>query len=142
VLVGIYRLPWKTLAIAASHAQHNINVYPHDFSGSSRCFFMELTRINFQVKGCIPLYNIMKRTRGRAYAKDPRDQVYGFFGISTDAAAVIDVDYSRPIPELFIEVTKFLIQNNYRLATFGMLCRSKKKSDKLPSWVQNYNDKR
>lgn len=76
----------------------------------------------------------------RALATNPRDHIYGVYGIVSDATdEELKADYGAPVEEIYVKTTKYLISRNKSLRLLsdsGIYAPSRLD---VPSWVPNYN---
>ncbi|KAL5330530.1 hypothetical protein ACEPPN_000047 [Leptodophora sp. 'Broadleaf-Isolate-01'] len=79
----------------------------------------------------------------RALATNPRDHIYGVYGIVSDATdEELKADYGAPVEEIYVKTTKYLISRNKSLRLLsdsGIYAPSRLD---VPSWVPNYNIRR
>ena len=74
----------------------------------------------------------------RAKAADPRDVVYGFLSIASDADLLeIYPEYWRPTAEVYISTTRALIANGH--IDILCWCQQSTRMVELPTWVPDYS---
>jgi hypothetical protein len=80
-------------------------------------------------------------------ASDPRDKVYGILGMVSAAARLqslrvptIEVDYSKPVESVFLEVAAFVLGKTNCLSYLAFVQDpSGRTLPQLPSWVPNFD---
>lgn len=77
------------------------------------------------------------------HSTDPRDRIYGLLGLVTENHG-IRVGYSRPVADVFADVTLYLINS---LQNLDIICQNPWTKDRtldtnggLPSWIPDYAD--
>jgi len=72
----------------------------------------------------------------------PRDRIYALYGIASKAREIYPLDYSKPIEQVHLEATAFMIHYEYWLPfyVFG-LDINKPLNGSSPSWVPDFSRK-
>ncbi|MCJ1243633.1 hypothetical protein MMC30_000830 [Trapelia coarctata] len=68
---------------------------------------------------------------------DPRDKIYALLGIAADAESFLDVDYSKPVGDVYSEFTRALIAQGHLDYVLGRSGRCSPSED-LPSWIPDW----
>jgi hypothetical protein len=71
-------------------------------------------------------------------ATNPRDKIYGLFGLIESSTPPIKVDYRVQVEDLYRDVARFLILEDNNLVLLQMH-GSKRKYRGLPSWVPDWS---
>ncbi|KAH6977365.1 heterokaryon incompatibility protein-domain-containing protein [Ilyonectria sp. MPI-CAGE-AT-0026] len=81
---------------------------------------------------------------GLSDATDPRDKVYGMCGllqsILPKEATLPEVDYNKPIAQIFEDATRALIWSTKSLLPLEIIVRQNSEPNDLPSWVPDLRD--
>ena len=87
------------------------------------------------------LSNLLVYTQSRC-CFDPRDRIYALYGIASKAREIYPLDYSKPIEQVHLEATAFMIHYEYWLPfyVFG-LDINKPLNGSSPSWVPDFSRK-
>ena len=76
--------------------------------------------------------------RGKLCAK-PEDKVYGILGVlSTHERKQFQVDYKLSPREVFLKVTRYLLENTQRLDFLGSTAPQEPNIHRVPSWVPDW----
>jgi hypothetical protein len=139
VICGKYIFPWKVIRSVAKAMM--ADSFPEE-AGSQR--WMNIPAIDGVASVYMPnrhhLLSLLMTTL-HTEATDPRDKLYGLFGIvksSKGSIPSIKVDSLVPVKDLYRDVARFLILGNLYLTVFQMHGLGRKLPD-LPSWVPNWS---
>jgi hypothetical protein len=82
---------------------------------------MEQLRLGRRVNGVtMTLLKTPSFTRDCS-STDPRDKVFGIYGISEDAAEGIEIDYTKPVEAVYTDVSRFLIADAKDLTLLSLM---------------------
>jgi hypothetical protein len=100
---------------------------------------MEQLRLGRRVNGVtMTLLKTLSFTRDCS-STDPRDKVFGIYGISEDTAEGIEIDYTKPVEAVYTDVSRFLIADAKDL-TLLSLVQTPDPTRKRPSWVPDWSE--
>jgi hypothetical protein len=85
------------------------------------------------------VFLLASRTRA-AIASDPRDKIYGLFGLLPSSSLPIQPDYYMDVAKVYTSFTLSLIRSSLRILTLAGIGMFKNESAiKLPSWVPDFS---
>ena len=85
------------------------------------------------------LWYLLNKTRS-CHASDPRDKIFALFGLADDLEGCSPtVDYSKPLGDIEMEVTKFLINQGRGLQVLRKIWLFSAEDVTTPSWIYRVN---
>lgn len=87
-----------------------------------------------------PLLDCLSMARSN-FSMDPRDKVFGILGLASDAKVLLpNPDYSTPVTEMYITLTKTMITSQRSLEVLSEIEDPRwSLIDKLPSWAVDWS---
>lgn len=151
ILCGEQEIPWASLRSAASQIEEVTNLHP----GRSPYLDSGFQALNFlsgnldigiddiraaEIKRSL-LY--LMTSFSHSEATDPRDKVYGLFGLSNDAQCQtssqhhLEIDYTKSTVKVYAEVVRYLVESTGCLDVLRA-CVGTGRVTGLPSWVPDW----
>ncbi|KAK7421164.1 hypothetical protein QQX98_002293, partial [Neonectria punicea] len=132
--LDLHRFQMRNRALEVLNPRTDNNAFFSSHTYSHRCAETDRTE----------LLAMLWQLAGLSDATDPRDKVYGMFGllqtIFSTEATLPEVNYKKPIAEVFEDATRCLIWSTKSLWPLEMIARPNDESSDLPSWVPDLRD--
>ncbi len=150
-MCGAREIPWASLRTASSQIEHLINLHPRrspylDSGFQALAFMSSVLDVKIDhVRGAEMKRSLLYLMTAFSYfeATNPRDKVYGLFGLSNDARRQIssqhhlEIDYAKSTASVYAEVVRYMVESTGCLDVLRA-CLGVGKVAGLPSWVPDW----
>lgn len=152
IMCGSSSLPWSifmkgyfAIGMDNAHTSEDLNRGAERLSQCSQLNGLReyhQSKINSKYIGTICLAAILNYTKD-FHATDPRDTIYGALGLMTSKTREkLKPDYQKPVELVFLETSKYILENDHRHSFFSKfsVSRSRSKLSRAsPSWVPDFS---
>lgn len=135
VLYGCSEIEWKYVAAEILLWKETVMSLPTSHLSQLYAYHVSALRSHYMMKMPITLLEAMLVT-SKAMATDPRDKIFALRGLTSDGPELIPTpDYSSPIQDVLIGLTKGLIAAEKTLDIICMRSLDRAIDIDMPSWI-------